>query len=74
MDIQAAKFISAALSLFAVAGVALGVSHIFSTFIKAIARNPGAQPQLFKATILGFAVVEFMGLCALAVAFLILFN
>jgi len=73
MDPQAAKYIGAGLAVFALFGVGLGISNIFSTLISSIARNPAVQPKIFPIGILGFALTEAVALFALLIAFLILF-
>jgi F-type H+-transporting ATPase subunit c len=74
MDVEAAKMIGAGLAVFGLLGVGIGLGNIFSSMIRSIARNPSAQPEMFKMALFGFAVTEAVGLFALAIAFLILFK
>jgi F-type H+-transporting ATPase subunit c len=54
-------------------GAGAGVGTVFGSFVLALSRNPSIQQELFKYTILGFALTEAMGLFCLMMAFLILF-
>lgn len=74
MDVEAARMIGAGLAVFALFGVGLGIGNIFSSLIKAIARNPSAKDHVFPIGILGFALTEAVALFALLIAFLILFK
>lgn len=74
MELQAAKMIGAGLAVVALLGVGIGLGNIFSAFISSIARNPSAQPEMFKMTLFGFAVTEAVALYALVIAFLILYS
>ena len=40
MEEQAARFIGAAIAVLPLAGVGLGLGHIFSNLLSSIARNP----------------------------------
>ncbi len=74
MDVAAAKMIGAGLCMFALLGVGLGIGNIFSTFISSIARNPSAQNEMFKMSLIGVAFTEAIALFALVIAALILFG
>ena len=74
MDLEVAKYIGAAIAIIPLLGVALALGSIFSTSISAIGRNPGARPDIFPITILGFALTEAIALFALLISFLILFG
>ena len=69
----AAKFISAGAATVGVAGSGAGIGTVFGSLIIGYARNPSLKQQLFSYAILGFALLEAMGLFCLMVAFLILF-
>lgn len=74
VTLQSAKYIGAGLATIGLAGVGAGVGIVFAAFISSVARNPSLRQQLFGITILGFALVEAVGLFALMMAFLILFG
>ena len=59
---------------FAVIGAGIGIGNIFSSFIEAVGRNPGARGEVFTMTMLGFALVEAIALFALVIALVILFG
>ena len=74
MDIESTRLIAAAIALFSLWGVGLGLGNIFSSLINSIARNPSAKDQLIPVGILGFAMTESIALFALVVALIILFK
>jgi F-type H+-transporting ATPase subunit c len=74
MDVEAAKMIGAGLATIALFGVGIGIGNIFSNLIAAVARNPSVQQRVFPFAIIGFALVEAVGLFALLIAFLVLFT
>ena len=74
MDVSAAKMIGAGISMVALLGVGIGIGNIFGSFISSIARNPSAQPEMFKMTLIGVAFTEAIALYALVISFLILFG
>lgn len=71
----AAKFTGAGASKVGVAGSGAGarIGTIFGSLIIGYARIPSLKLKLFSYAILGFALLETMGLFCLMVAFLILF-
>lgn len=73
MDLEAARMIGAGLATFALFGVGLSIGNIFSTLISTVGRNPSVQQRVFPYAIIGFALVEAVGLFALLIAFLVLF-
>lgn len=73
MEPQAAKMIGAGLAMFALMGVGIGIGNIFAAFISAIARNPSAQPEMFKMSLIGVAFTEAIALFALGIAIILLF-
>ncbi len=73
MELDAAKMIGAGLATIALFGVGIGIGNVFSTLISTVGRNPSVQQRVFPFAIIGFALVEAVGLFALLIAFLILF-
>lgn len=73
MDVEAAKMIGAGLAMFALLGVGIGIGNIFSTFIASIARNPSAQPEMFKMSLIGVAFTEAIALFAIGIAIMLMF-
>jgi F-type H+-transporting ATPase subunit c len=74
MELDAAKMIGAGLAVIALFGVGVGIGNIFATLIATVGRNPSVQQRVFPFAIIGFALVEAVGLFALLIAFLILFT
>ncbi|MGD9512236.1 MAG: ATP synthase subunit C family protein [Geminicoccaceae bacterium] len=74
MELDAAKMIGAGLAVIALFGVGIGIGNIFATLIATVGRNPSVQQRVFPFAIIGFALVEAVGLFALLIAFLILFT
>jgi F0F1-type ATP synthase membrane subunit c/vacuolar-type H+-ATPase subunit K len=72
--VKAAQLIGAGLATIALAGAGIGIGNIFSSLLIAIARNPVEKNELFRISILGFALTEAIALFALMIAFLILFT
>jgi F0F1-type ATP synthase membrane subunit c/vacuolar-type H+-ATPase subunit K len=70
---QGLKYISAAISTFAMLGAALAISNIFSTLMNGIARNPETEPKLLKSAFIGAGLAEAMGLFGFLIAILLLF-
>ena len=73
MLLQAAKFIGAGLATIGLAGAGVGIGTVFGALVIGTSRNPSLKDELFKLTILGFALTEAIALFALMMAFLILF-
>ena len=73
MEAEAAKFIGAGIATFGMAGAAIGVANIFSSFLQGALRNPSAAPSQFSNLIFGFAVTEALGIFSFLVALLLLF-
>lgn len=67
------KLIGGGLALFGLAGAAVGIGLLFSAYISGVSRNPALQAQLFSITILGFALVESMGLFSLMMSLIMLY-
>lgn len=73
MEAEAAKLLGAGLAVLGVIGPGIGIGAIFAAFITAVGRNPAAKDDVQPFTLLGFALVEALGLFALIVALLLLF-
>ena len=73
MDLASAKLIGAGLATIALAGVGIGLGLIFSAWLSALGRNPGAAATLRGMGFLGFVLTEAIGIFALLIAILILF-
>lgn len=52
-------------------GAAIGVGNIFSSYLTGVARNPSAQPIMFKGAIIGAAFAEALGLFAFVMMFIL---
>lgn len=74
MDAEAMKYLGVALTTIGMLGAALGVGNIFVALINGIARNPSTENQLSKYGFIGAALAEAMGLFALVLALLMLFQ
>ncbi|MDZ7824462.1 MAG: F0F1 ATP synthase subunit C [Ahrensia sp.] len=73
MEAEAAKYIGAGLACFGMAGAAMGVANIFSSFLSGALRNPSAADGQFGRLVFGFAVTEALGIFSLLIALLLLF-
>ena len=73
MTLEIAKLFAAAIALFPLIAVGIGLSNLFSSFLDAIGRNPGAKKELFQAGMIGAALTEGIAIFALAVSLIILF-
>ncbi len=71
--LQAAKVIGAGLTTIGLGGAGIGVGIVFGNLISATSRNPSIRKELFGLSIIGFALVEALGLFALMLSFLILY-
>ncbi|MBN05965.1 F0F1 ATP synthase subunit C [Ponticaulis sp.] len=67
------KYVGAGLATLGMLGAALGVGNIFSSFLDAAMRNPSAAPQQQTNLLIGFALVEALGILAFVIAILVLF-
>jgi|TARA_A100001035_G_C27329783_1_gene297868 F-type H+-transporting ATPase subunit c len=73
MLLNAAKMIGAGCATAGLAGAGAGIGTVFGALVVGMSRNPSLEKEMFRYTILGFALTEAMGLFALMMAFLILF-
>lgn len=74
MDLIALKFIGAGLLSIGMAGAAVAIGNIFSSFFASIARNPAAAPKIEKYIYIAVGLAEAMGIFAVLLAFLVLFS
>lgn len=74
MELEAAKLIAAALALFPIFGVALGLGNIFASYNEAVGRNPTATEILDKKYFLSFALTEALAIFSLLISLIILFG
>jgi F0F1-type ATP synthase membrane subunit c/vacuolar-type H+-ATPase subunit K len=72
--LDAAKSVGAGSASIALAGVGVGIGVVFNGMLTSYSRNPKLKDDLFRLTILGFALTEAIGLFALLMAFLIFFS
>ncbi len=71
MELLALKFIGAGLCSIGMAGAAVAIGTIFSSFFNAIARNPSAAPKIEKYIYIAVGLAEAMGIFAVLIAFLL---
>jgi F-type H+-transporting ATPase subunit c len=74
MEMEALKFLGMGLVALGMAGAAIGVGLIFSAAAQGVARNPVAEPKIFKMAILGAVFAEFMGLLSFVLGILIMIK
>jgi F-type H+-transporting ATPase subunit c len=72
--IQTGKVIGAGLATISLTGAGIGIGAVFGSLLIAISRNPAQLRTYMTYAILGFALVEAIGLFGLMMAFLILFG
>jgi F-type H+-transporting ATPase subunit c len=53
--------------------VSVGIGNIFASLVASVARNPATQPNIFRLSLIGFALVEAVALYALVISLVILF-
>ncbi len=73
MVLQLGKAIGAGMATIGVAGAGVGIGVVFGALVVALARNPRMRDELFRMTIIGFALCEAIALFALLIVLLILF-
>jgi F-type H+-transporting ATPase subunit c len=66
--------VGAGLATIGLVGAGAGVGIVFAALIIGTARNPSLKNELFKYALLGFALSEAVGLLAIMMAFLILYQ
>lgn len=72
--IKSSQIIGSGIATIGLGGVGTGIGIVFGSLINSTGRNPSMRAQLFSYTILGFALVEAIGLFALMISFLLLFG
>lgn len=72
--LKSAKLIGAGMATVGLAGAGVGIGIVFGSLMLSFSRNPNLQKNLTSFAMLGFALTEAMGLLAIMMAFLILFN
>ncbi len=72
--VKSAKLIGAGMATVGLAGAGVGIGIVFGALMLSFSRNPNLQKNLFSYAMLGFTLTEAMGLLAIMMAFLILFN
>lgn len=72
--LQASKFVGAGIATVGLTGAGVGVGIVFGSLLISFSRNPNLQKNLFSYAMLGFTLTEAVGLLALMMAILILFN
>jgi F-type H+-transporting ATPase subunit c len=73
MDPTVAKVFAATLALLPLIAVAAAMGKLFSTFIEAVGRNPGAKKDVFQIGLIGAAMTEAIAIFALVVSLIIIF-
>jgi F0F1-type ATP synthase membrane subunit c/vacuolar-type H+-ATPase subunit K len=66
--------LGAGVALLSIAGVGTGIGLIFGSACVAISFNPVNQKEIQTLAMLGFALVEALGLLCLLIAFMLLFS
>lgn len=74
VDLATLKHIGVGLCSIGMAGAAIAIGHIFSSFFNSIARNPSAAPKVEKYIYIAAGLAEAMGIFAVLLAFLIMFS
>lgn len=74
MDVSVAKLFAAAIALLPLFGVGLALGKLFSSFIEAVGRNPGAKKDVFQIGMIGAAMTEAIAIFALGVSLLLIFG
>ena len=74
MEADAAKLIGAGLAALPLAGAAIGLGLIFSSFLAGAFRNPSASAQNQPTMLLAFALTEFTGLLGFVIAMLLIYT
>ena len=74
MEADAAKLIGAGLAALPLAGAAIGLGLIFSSFLSGAFRNPSASAANQPIMLLAFALTEFTGLLGFVIAMLLIYT
>jgi F0F1-type ATP synthase membrane subunit c/vacuolar-type H+-ATPase subunit K len=73
MDVNTAKLLAAGIALLPLLGVGIGLGNLFSSFIEAVGRNPGAKKDVFQIGLIGAAMTEAIAIFALVVSLILIF-
>ena len=71
--LMAAKLIGGGIATIGLGGAAIGIGLVFAAYISGVSRNPALKAELFNITILGFALVEALGLFSLMMSLMIMY-
>jgi F-type H+-transporting ATPase subunit c len=74
MDPAAFKYLAIATTILGMIGAAIAVANIFSSLLNSIARNPSAEAKMAKYAIIGAGMAEAMGIFALCIAMILIFQ
>jgi F-type H+-transporting ATPase subunit c len=74
MEVESMKLLAAAVAVLPLLGVGLSLGHLFGSIVSAIGRNPSVAGEVKGVGLLYFALIEAVGLFALLISFIILFN
>lgn len=74
MDPQAFKYIAIGLMSFGMLGAAIAVANVFAALVTAISRNPSAESKMARYAMIGAAMAEAMGIFALGISVMLIFN
>ena len=74
MDPAAFKYLAIATTILGMIGAAIAVAKIFSSLLNSIARNPSAEAKMAKYAIIGAGMAEAMGIFALCIAMILIFQ
>jgi F-type H+-transporting ATPase subunit c len=69
----AAKYIGAGIACIGMGGAGIGVGLIFANYVAGSLRNPSAAQGQYLNLMVGFAIVEALGIFSFVVALLLLF-
>lgn len=72
--VEGLRYVGAGCATISLIGAGIGIGSVFAALIISIARNPYLLKSFMTYAILGFALVEAMGLFGLMMAFIILFG
>jgi len=74
MDPVSFKYLAIAATILGMVGAAIAVANIFSSLLNSIARNPSAEAKMAKYAIIGAGMAEAMGIFALCIAMILIFQ
>lgn len=74
MDLNALKYVAIGIMALAMFGSAFAVAQIFSALLNGIARNPSAEEKMSRYAIIGAGMAEAMGIFALGISIILIFQ